>query len=60
MARPENAVVGTYYPNIYWNQLSVDVVAGILEYSYPLMSIKGCYTSGQSGLYHLQARSGCY
>ena len=28
------------------------VVAGILEYSYGLMSC-GCYTSGQSGLYHL-------
>ena len=32
-------------------------VAGILEYSYLLMSVYG-YMSGQSGLYHLHARSG--
>ena len=31
------------------------VVAGILEYSYRLMSIYGCYMSGQSGLYHLHS-----
>ena len=29
------------------------VAAGILEYSYLLVSVYGCYTSGQSGVFYV-------